>query len=247
MLGFKDPKRMAKVAKLAERHMRTQVTDPELREKITPDYSMGCKRILLSDTYLPSLDRRNVDVVTDRITEVRPHAVVTEDGTEHEVDTIIAGTGFAISDLPISHRVIGRDGHSLAEHWGDTMFAHNGTMIAGFPNLFTLLGPNTGLGHNSVVFMIESQINLVMDVLRRLRSSSTGAVEPRQDVQDRFVAEMQRLTEGTVWVDGGCSSWYLDGQGHNSALWPTFTMPFRRRLKHMLTDEYVITPAHARA
>ncbi len=95
--------------------------------------------------------------------------------------------------------------------------------------------------------MIESQINLVMDVLRRLRTSSTGAVEPRQDVQDRFVAEMQRLTEGTVWVDGGCSSWYLDGQGHNSALWPTFTMPFRRRLKHMKTDEYVITPAHARA
>jgi hypothetical protein len=119
-------------------------------------------------------------------------------------------------------------------------------MIAGFPNLFTLLGPNTGLGHNSVVFMIESQINLVMDVLRRLRTSSVGAVEPRQDVQDRFVAEMQRLTEGTVWVDGGCSSWYLDGHGNNSALWPTFTMPFHRRLRQMKPDEYVITPAHAR-
>ncbi|HEY2222781.1 NAD(P)/FAD-dependent oxidoreductase [Actinomycetospora sp.] len=245
VLGFKDPSRMAKAAKLAERHMRTQVTDPELREKITPDYSMGCKRILLSNTYLPALDRPNVDVITERVTEVRPHAVVTADGVEHEVDTIIAGTGFAISDLPISHRVIGRDGRSLAEHWGDTMFAHNGTMIAGFPNLFTLLGPNTGLGHNSVVFMIESQINLVMDVLRRLRTSAVGAVEPRQDVQDRFVAEMQRLTEGTVWVDGGCSSWYLDGHGNNSALWPTFTMPFHRRLKHMKTDEYVLSPARA--
>ena len=242
VFGFKDPKRMAKAAKIAERHMRNQVTDPDLREKITPSYSMGCKRILLSNDYLPALDRDNVEVVTEKIVEVRPNAVVTADGVEHEVDTIIAGTGFAIGDLPISHRVHGRGGKSLADDWAGSPFAFNGTMIAGFPNAFTLLGPNTGLGHNSVVFMIESQINLVMDTIRHMREHGVGAVEPTRAAQDAFVAEMQRRTEGTVWVDGGCSSWYLDKEGNNSALWPTFTMPFRRRLKHFRPEEYLLTP-----
>ena len=245
VFGFKNPKVMGYAAKLAERHMRTQVADPALREKITPDYSMGCKRILLSNTYLPALDRDNVEVVTDKIVEIRPEGVVTADGVVHEVDTIIAGTGFSIGDLPISHRVHGRDGRTLADHWGGTAFAHQGTMIEGFPNAFTLLGPNTGLGHNSVVFMIESQINLVMDALRHMREHGLGAVEPRREAQDAFRAEMQELTKGTVWVDGGCSSWYLDAQGQNSALWPTFTMPFRLRTKRFKADEYVLTPRRA--
>jgi len=242
VFGFKDPKRMGKAATIAERHMRRQVTDPELREKITPTYSMGCKRILLSNDYLPALDRDNVEVVTEKIVEVRPNAVVTADGVSHEVDTIIAGTGFAIGDLPISHRVHGRGGRSLAEDWAGSPFAHNGTMISGFPNAFTLLGPNTGLGHNSVVFMIESQINLVLDTIRHMREHGVGAVEPTRAAQTAFVEEMQRRTAGTVWVDGGCSSWYLDKHGQNSALWPTFTMPFRRRLKHFRPEEYVLTP-----
>ena len=242
VFGFRDPKRMDQAAKIAERHMRKQVADPELRKKITPDYTMGCKRILLSNDYLPALDRDNVEVVTDKIVEIRPHGVVTADGTEHEVDTIIAGTGFSVADLPISHRIHGTDGRSLADHWGGTMFAHNGTLISGFPNAFIMLGPNTGLGHNSVVFMVESQINLVMDALRYMRTHGVGAVEPTEAAQSAFVEEMQRRTEGTVWVDGGCSSWYLDAEGHNSALWPTFTMPFRRRLKHFRPEEYVLTP-----
>ena len=242
VLGFRNPGRMAAAARLAERHMRSQVADPELREKITPSYSMGCKRILLSNTYLPALDRDNVEVVTEKIVEITPHAVVTVDGVRHGTDVIIAGTGFAIRDLPISHRIHGRDGESLADHWGGTMFAHNGTMVDGFPNAFVLLGPNTGLGHNSVVFMIESQINLVMDALRHMWTHGVGAVEPTRAAQDAFVAEMQRRTEGTVWVDGGCSSWYLDANGENSALWPTFTMPFRRRTRHFRPEEYVLTP-----
>ena len=245
VLGFKNPRRMDQAARIAERHMRSQVTDPVLREKITPSYSMGCKRILLSNTYLPALDRDNVEVVTEKIVEVRPHGVVTADGVEHEADTIIAGTGFAISDLPISHRVHGRHGESLADHWGGTMFAHNGTMIDGFPNAFVLLGPNTGLGHNSVVFMIESQINLVMDALRHMREHRIGAVEPHREAQDAFVRDMARKTAGTVWVAGGCSSWYLDAQGNNSALWPTFTMPFRRLTKHFRPAEYILTPRRA--
>ena len=181
-------------------------------------------------------------MVTEKIVEVRPNAVVTADGVSHEVDTIIAGTGFAIGDLPISHRVHGRDGRSMADEWAGSPFAHNGTMISGFPNAFTLLGPNTGLGHYSVVFMIESQINLVLDTIRHMREHGVGAVEPTVAAQTAFVEEMQRRTAGTVWVDGGCSSWYLDKHGQNSALWPTFTMPFRRRLKHFRPEEYVLTP-----
>lgn len=208
---------MAAAAKLAELHMRRQVSDPELREKITPNYALDCKRMLLSNDYLPTLQRDNVDVVTDKIIEVRPHAVVAAGAsgnrTEHEVDTIIAGTGFAIADLPISHRVHGADGRRLAEHWDGTVFAHNGTLIHGFPNLFTLLGPNTGIGHGSAVFMIESQINLVMDTLRHMVEHDLGTVEPTRAAQDAFVAEMRRRTRGTVWVDGGCSSYYLDTHG----------------------------------
>ena len=243
VIGFKSPRRMAAVGRLAERHMRHQVSDPELREKITPTYSPGCKRLLLSNTYLPALDRDNVEVVTDRIERVTAGGVVTDDGRTHEVDTIIAGTGFSISDLPISHRVHGVGGKSLADHWGGTMFAHNGTMVDGFPNVFVLLGPNTGLGHNSVIFMIESQINLLMDALRYRREHGVATIEPTRAAQDAFVEEMQRKTAGTVWVDGGCSSWYLDAEGRNSALWPTFTMPFRRRLRRFRPEEYVLTPS----
>ena len=251
VLGFRNPRRMAQAEKIAQAHMRRQVSDPELREKITPSYAMGCKRILLSNEYLPALDRENVDLRTEKITGIRPHGVVTADATgtetEHPADMIVAGTGFAIAHLPISHRIHGRDGRSLADHWGGTMFAHNGTTVAGFPNAFVLLGPNTGLGHNSVVFMIESQIRLVMDTLRYMREHGVAAVEPTESAQGAFVDEMQRRTRGTVWVDGGCSSWYLDAQGNNSALWPTFTMPFRRRLRRFRPEEHVLTPQTSRS
>ncbi len=243
------------VGKLLERislrHLHDQIEDPELRDKLTPDYRMGCKRILPTDEWYPALAKPNVEIVTGGVTEIRPHSVVAEDGTEREVDTIIFGTGFHVTDVPIADRISGRDGRTLAEVWKGSMEAYKGTTIAGYPNLFFLVGPNTGLGHTSIVFMIESQIAYVLDALRTMRRSGARTVEVREDVQAAYNAELDRMTEGTVWVSGGCTSYYIDRNGHNSALWPTYTWPFRRRLREFDAAAYAVgtrasTPAGER-
>jgi cation diffusion facilitator CzcD-associated flavoprotein CzcO len=173
---------------------------------------------------------------------VRPHAIVTADGTEHPVDTIVFGTGFHVTDMPIAHRVRGRDGRTLDETWAGSPQAHLGTTVTGFPNLFLLLGPNTGLGHNSVVFMIEAQIAHVMAALRHLDATGGAALEPRPEAQAAFVAEIDAEMQGTVWTTGGCQSWYLDATGRNSTLWPGFTYPFKRRLERLVPGEYLVHP-----
>jgi cation diffusion facilitator CzcD-associated flavoprotein CzcO len=232
------------VGKLLERiplrHLHDQIEDPELRKKLTPDYLMGCKRILPTDEWYPALTKPNVEVVTEGITEIRPHSVVAADGTEREVDTIIFGTGFHVTDVPIADRVSGRDGRTLAEIWRGSMQAYKGTTVAGYPNLFFLVGPNTGLGHTSIVFMIESQIAYVLDALRTIRRQGARTVEVREDAQAAYNAELDRMTEDTVWVTGGCTSYYIDRHGHNSALWPTYTWPFRRRLREFDAAAYAL-------
>lgn len=232
------------VGKLLERislkHLESQVKDPELREKLTPRYRMGCKRILPTDEWYPALVKPNVEVVTDAITEVRPHSVVTADGSEREVDTIIYGTGFHVTDVPIANRISGRDGRTLAQVWSGSMQAYKGTTVAGYPNLFFLVGPNTGLGHTSIVFMIESQINYVLDALHTMRRHAASTVEVRAEAQAAYNAELDRMTEGTVWVSGGCQSYYIDRNGHNSTLWPTYTWPFRQRTREFDEAAYAL-------
>jgi cation diffusion facilitator CzcD-associated flavoprotein CzcO len=156
---------------------------------------------------------------------------VGEDGVEREVDTIIFGTGFHVTDIPIAARIRGRGGQTLSELWGGSPSAYKGSAVAGYPNLFFLVGPNTGLGHNSIVFMIEAQVQYLMGALRTLRRSGMRTLEVRPEAQAAYNAEIDRMTEGTVWVTGGCKSWYIDAGGHNSTLWPTFTWPFRQRLR----------------
>ena len=232
------------IGKLVERipmmHMHKQIKDPDLRRKLTPDYSIGCKRILPADEWYPALAQPNVEVITGGLTEVRPHSVVAEDGSEREVDTIIFGTGFHVTDVPIADQVRGRDGRTLAEVWQGSMQAYKGTTVAGYPNLFFLVGPNTGLGHTSIVFMIESQIAYVLDALRTMRRRGARTVEVREDAQAAYNAELDRMAEGTVWVSGGCTSYYIDRNGHNSALWPTYTWPFRRRLREFDAAAYAL-------
>jgi cation diffusion facilitator CzcD-associated flavoprotein CzcO len=234
------------VGRLLERislkHLHDQIEDPELRRKLTPNYRMGCKRILPTDEWYPALAEPNVEVVTDAITEVRPHSVVSAGGEEREVDTIIFGTGFHVTDVPIASRIAGREGRTLAETWRGSMQAYKGTAVAGFPNLFFLVGPNTGLGHNSIVFMIESQIAYVLDALRTLRRRGARTLEVRPEAQAAYNAELDRMTEGTVWVTGGCTSYYIDRNGHNSTLWPTYTWPFRRRLREFDATAYALAP-----
>ncbi len=230
------------IGRLLERipmaHLKKQIKDPELRAKLTPDYSIGCKRILPTDEWYPALAQPNVEVITGGVTEIRPHSVVAEDGTEREVDTIIFGTGFHVTDVPIADRVEGRDGRTLAEVWQGSMQAYKGTTVAGCPNLFFLVGPNTGLGHTSIVFMIESQIAYVLDALRTMRNRRAQVLEVREVAQSAYNAELDRMTKGTVWVNGGCTSYYIDRNGHNSALWPTYTWPFRKQLREFDTTAY---------
>ena len=238
VLGFRHPRAMRWGQRLALRHLHRQVRDPALRRKLTPTYRMGCKRVLISNDYLPALGRENVEVVTDAIREVRERSIVSADGTEREVDTIILGTGFHVTDMPAAERVRGRDGRPLAEVWDGSPQAHMGAMVAGCPNLFFLVGPNTGLGHNSIVFMIESQCNYVLDALRLLEARGAAELEVRPAAQTRYNARIQEQMRGTVWTSGGCASWYLDAKGRNTTLWPTFTWPFRERTRRLDPAHY---------
>ncbi|MGW6201603.1 flavin-containing monooxygenase [Kribbella sp. NPDC055110] len=239
VLGFaKLPAIMKQVQKVAEKHLAQQVRDPLLRAKLTPDFTLGCKRVLISDDYYPALARPNVEVVTDGIAEVTPTGIVTTEGVKHEVDTIVYGTGFRVTDLPVMDMVHGRDGVSLREAWADGMEAHLGTAIAGFPNFFMLIGPNTGLGHSSMVFMIESQIAYILDALKTMDAQGLREVEVRRDVQRAFVDGVRSSMRNTIWARGGCTSWYLDSEGRNTTLWPSFTFRFRQLTRRFDPTEY---------
>jgi cation diffusion facilitator CzcD-associated flavoprotein CzcO len=232
--------------RVARRHLHAQVSDPALRARLEPTYRIGCKRILISNDYYPALGQPNVEVVTDSIRAVTPRGILTSDGAERELDTIILGTGFHVTDWPVANWIRGGDGRTLAEVWQGSAQAYLGTAVAGFPNLFLLAGPNTGLGHNSLVFMIESQLHYLMECLRFMDRRGVGVVEVREHVQRRFNEELQRRLQGTVWSSGGCVSWYLDEHGRNTAIWPGFTWPYRRRLRRFHPSEYELrlrTPA----
>jgi cation diffusion facilitator CzcD-associated flavoprotein CzcO len=238
VLGFIDP-RFAKLPEnVARKHIAAQFPDPDLRRKVTPDYTIGCKRVLISNDYYPALNEPNVDLVTSGIAEVRPHAVVDGAGVERAADTIIFGTGFRVTDPPAAEVVRGRDGRTLAETWEGSMQAHRGTTIAGFPNLFFLVGPNTGLGHNSIVFMIESQLNYVVDALRTMDARGATSIDVHPEAQAAFNDRVQERLRDTVWSSGGCASWYLDDTGRNTTLWPGFTWPFRRLLRRFDPGHY---------
>ncbi|RSN69943.1 flavin-containing monooxygenase [Actinomadura sp. WAC 06369] len=242
-VGFTiDPRLSGPMEWLARRHLKRQIPDPALRAKVTPDYTIGCKRVLLSNDYYPALTRPNVEVETSEIAEVREHSIVTRDGREYEVDCIIYGTGFKVTDALAELRVTGRGGVKLQELWADGIEAHRGTTIPGLPNFFMLLGPNTGLGHNSVVFMIEVQIRHVLSCLRMLQESGADAIEPKPEAARRFNDRLHRRLRKAVWSDGGCQSWYLDDQGVNRTLWPGHTFEFWASGRKARPEEYTLFP-----
>jgi cation diffusion facilitator CzcD-associated flavoprotein CzcO len=240
VFGFvKNPRLMAVIERIARRHMRSQIDDPQLLEQVTPDYTIGCKRILPSNRWYGTLSRPNVALITSGVQEVRAHSIVDGDGVEHEVDAIVFGTGFRVTDIPAAHRVRGRGGKLLDDIWHGSPRAYFGSTIAGFPNLFFLLGPNTGLGHSSMVYMIESQIAHVMAALRYMDSRRAATIEVRAEAQERHNAEIDRRMKGTVWTTG-CSSWYLDDTGRNATLWPDWTWRFRKLAAQLRPDDYVL-------
>jgi cation diffusion facilitator CzcD-associated flavoprotein CzcO len=226
--------------RLATKNLERQVADPELRARLTPDYAIGCKRVLMASDYYPALQQPNAEVIASGVAEVRGRSVVADDGSEREVDTIVFGTGFHVTDFPAGNHIFRADGTSLTDVWGDGgMQAYLGTTVAGFPNLFLLLGPNTGLGHNSMVFMIESQVAYVIDCLRYMDRAGLATVDVRPEVQARYNDGLQRDLEGTVWTTGGCRSWYIDARGRNTTLWPGFSWRFWRRTRRFDPASYV--------
>ena len=236
--GFTHPRVMELIEGRTRAHIAKEVRDPELRAKLTPDYRLGCKRVLGSDSWYPALVQPNVDVVSAGIAEVTPDAIIDADGVRHEVDTIIFGTGFHVTDMPFAERVRGRNGQTLADQWQGSPQAHLGMSVAGFPNLFMLLGPNTGLGHNSVLLMIEAQIAYLKRALRYRRDHGLGTLEPTPQAQAAYVAEVDRSTQGSVWTAGGCLSWYVDKTGRNSTLWPGSVRAYQRRLARFEIGDY---------
>lgn len=231
----------------SRRHLARQVKDPSLREALLPSYRLGCKRLLPSNRWYPALQQPNVTLVTQAAREVRPDGIVDVSGALHEVDTIVFATGFHISDIRLAERIHGVDGRLLAAVWDGSPQGYLGAAVAGFPNLFFLSGPNTGLGHTSLVFMIESLINYVGDALRTMREHEAPRMEVRPAVQDAYNAELQRRMPATVWNSGGCSSWYIDANGLNTTAWPDYTWRFRRRTRRVRPADYHLTsePGHS--
>jgi cation diffusion facilitator CzcD-associated flavoprotein CzcO len=228
------------VQRMALRELARAVPDPETRRRLTPDYTLGCKRILLSNDYWPTFARKDVSLVTDPITRVEPRAVVTADGSRHEVDVLVLGTGFGVSGSTDRIDIRGLDGRTLRDAWSGGMQTNLGITVAGFPELYLLLGPNTGLGHNSVVTMIEFATGYVLEAI------DAGRGAPRvvtQQAQDAFTAEMRSRSKHTVWATG-CRSWYFDRFGNNTSLWPGSTVGYWWRTRKV--DPSHFAPVDAR-
>ncbi|MCC3653447.1 NAD(P)/FAD-dependent oxidoreductase [Streptomyces sp. S07_1.15] len=243
----KRPQQLGLVEKLAKAHMHKAIKDKDLRAKLTPDYRIGCKRILLSNTYYPALARPNVDLVASGLKEVRGSTLVAADGTETEADAIVFGTGFHVTDMPIADRVTGAAGHTLAEEWKDGMAALRGSSVPGFPNFLMIIGPNTGLGNSSMILMIESQLNYAMDHLRQLDVlGGTAALDARPEATGAWTETVRQRMKRTVWNTGGCTSWYLDANGNNTTVWPGTTGEFRKATRHVDLAEYEVLRAPAR-
>src|SRR5688500_11816110 len=227
---------------ISRARMRLQVKDPELRAKLTPDYRMGCKRIIVTDDFHPALTKPNVSVVTDPITETRPSSIVTADGSEYEIDTLILGTGFQV--MPVADPLTGRDGVALAKRWALRREAYLGTTVAGYPNYFMLVGPNTATGHTSVLLYLEAQLEYIVQALQHMERAGAASLDVHPERQNAFNREIQERLASSVWTDGGCRSWYLDPDGGTSVLWPGHTGRFRKALQRFDPADYrIVAPA----
>jgi len=223
----------------AKRHLERQVADPALRARLSPNYQIGCKRVLLSDDFYPALQQPNVELVSSPVACLGERSIVAADGSEREVDAVVWATGFQAADGIAPVRIYGRGGVELGDAWRDGMEAYLGISVAGFPNLFMLVGPNTGLGHNSMIVMIEAQIRYVASALDYMRRNRVTALDVRPDVQRSFNGRLQERMARTVW-SSGCGSWYLDKRGKNTTIWPGFTFTYRRLTRRIDPSRYAI-------
>ncbi|MCJ7558558.1 MAG: NAD(P)/FAD-dependent oxidoreductase [Gammaproteobacteria bacterium] len=223
--------------KLARWHIRSSIRDPLLRRQVTPDFRLGCKRVLLSDDYYPALERSNLSLETGAIRRVTEYGVELVNGRQINLDVLIYGTGFEATSPVPAGMLSGRSGQDLADCWKDGPEAYLGTVVSGFPNMFMLVGPNTGLGHNSVVYMIESQVGYIVQSLEYMQQRGLQKLEVRADVQADYNEFLQQQFLGSVW-SSGCDSWYLHESGKNTTLWPGLSFSYRRRTRRFESADY---------
>jgi cation diffusion facilitator CzcD-associated flavoprotein CzcO len=232
----RHPRWLRAMEPMATSHLRRQIPAGALRDALGPHYRMGCKRILIADDYYPALCRPNVHLETSAIAEIEPAGVRLADGRRVALDTLITATGFDAADIKPPCPVIGPQGRTLHASWAQAPRSYLGTMVAGYPNLFTVIGPNTTLGHNSMVFIIESQLAFIDDAMRRLTHHAWLA--PTADAQERFDNELSERLPRTVWATGGCTSWYKTRSGRITTLWPGSTLEFRRRTRKLALRDF---------
>ena len=243
-VGFvKRPELLRGAQRIALRHLARSVPDPDLRARLTPGYVLGCKRVLLSNDYYPALTQPNTELVAAGLAKVDGSTLTAQDGTARDADVIVFATGFHVIDMPLARRITGAGSVTLAQTWGEDMRALRGTTVAGFPNLCLLIGPNTGLGHNSLIHIIEAQLDYVLDYLAALDRLGAAALDARPEAEQRWCDDVQRRMASTVWATGGCKSWYLNSAGRNPTLWPGLVGGFRRATRRLDLAEYRVIPA----
>jgi len=243
-MGFMGSKRMQRMlTRLADHHLRRQVDDPATRRSLTPDFNPGCKRLLISNTWFPTLQRSNVNLITQAVAAIAPTGVVGADGTLYPCDVIVWGTGFKATEFVAPMRIYGESTENGVPELGEAWRSHPaatrlGITVAGFPNLFMLVGPNTGLGHNSIIFMIECQVNYICQALKNLCKRGKHVLRLRQEVQQDDYALNQRRMKGTVWASG-CKSWYQNADGQIDTLWPGYTWEYWLKTRRFQAGDYL--------
>jgi cation diffusion facilitator CzcD-associated flavoprotein CzcO len=229
--------------RVALNHLLTQVPDEQLRKKLTPDYPIGCKRVLITDDFYPALLQSNVSLETDAIARITPQGVETKGGAKIDVDVIVYATGFETTGWHWSVDVVGKEGKHLRDVWSNSPEAYLGITTAQFPNLFILYGPNTNLGHNSITFMLERQADYVVKALSAMHARNIAAMEVKQAAQDNFQRDLQAALSKTTWADPHCHSWYKNSKGHITQNWSSHTRDYAAATDQVKWEDYELTKA----
>lgn len=244
VIGMKYSQTMLKLVaqRKALRMLAEQVPDPALRRQLTPEYTIGCKRILLSNTLLPALGLPSTTLHgrTDGVREINEAGIVTGQGDQVDLDVIVYATGYDVTDDAISYPVVGRGGLSLGDVWSDYPRAYLGTAVPGFPNLFVVTGPNTGIGHTSALFIIESQMAYIMDAIGTVEGRGLDSIEVRAEAEEAYTAKIHAAMVGTVWESGGCDSWYKHKSGKVIAMFPGFSFTYRWLTRKVDVSDHVL-------
>jgi cation diffusion facilitator CzcD-associated flavoprotein CzcO len=234
------PNLMKLFQKKAFSHLKSQVKDKELVKKLTPNYIIGCKRILISNNYYPTLQKSNVELITDDISSINENGIELKNGNQLDVDFIVFATGFHAAENTIPYPVLGKNGVGITEKWKNGAYAYIGTVVEDFPNFYIIMGPNTAIGHTSAIFMMECQMEYITKAISNKIQNAWKSIEIKKDVVEEYNKKIQKQLEGTIWNKGGCKSWYQTKDGKITTLYPTFSFIFKKQTSEFKKEEHLI-------